>query len=75
VHAERAGGIGHVAADRAKSDHADRAPRNLVADELFLTGFHGLVQDGVVALESGCKRPALAQVTAADDEAGESPAP
>ncbi len=62
LHAQAERRVGHLDADRAEADDAERAARQLVADELLLALLDRLLDGVVVALESAHVAPRLADV-------------
>ena len=70
AHAEQVRCIRDLDADRAEPDHAERAARQLVADELLLALLDRLVQLLVVALEPTHVLPRLADVARGEEQPG-----
>ncbi len=71
AHAEQVRCIGDFDADRAEADDAERAARQLVADELLLALLDRLVELLVVALEPAHVLPRLADVARREEHAGD----
>ena len=71
VHAQRSAGVGHLNADRAQADDAQRLACKLRADEILLAGFYLLFDAYFAVLERAAPFDTLGDLAGGQQQAGQ----